>query len=112
MIEGITILTQEPIMDSGYFWISMLIGVAIAMVIGLYTTIQEDVAAGIATFFYTIILISIASAIVGHFTEKPTDKYIYKVTIDDSVNFTEVYDKYEIIGKNGKIYSIKEIEKD
>lgn len=34
----------------------------------------------------------------------------YKVTIDDSVSMNEFLDKYEILGQEGKIYTVKEKE--
>lgn len=32
----------------------------------------------------------------------------YQVIVDDTVGFNEFNDKYEIIGKDGKIYTVKE----
>ena len=32
----------------------------------------------------------------------------YKVTINESVNFNEFIEKYEILGQEGKIYTVKE----
>ena len=36
----------------------------------------------------------------------------YKVTIDDSVSMNEFLDKYEILGQEGKIYTVKEKNND
>jgi hypothetical protein len=38
------------------------------------------------------------------------DHIEYKVAIDDSVSINEFLDKYEIIGQEGKIYTVKEKE--
>ena len=45
-----------------------------------------------------------------NFIEIKTDKYTYKVTISDEVNFVEFNNKYEIIDQDGLIYTIKEKE--
>lgn len=38
---------------------------------------------------------------------KSTGKYEYQITIDDSVSFNEFMNKYEIIDKQGKIYTVR-----
>ena len=46
-------------------------------------------------------------------TSKKTDTidYVeYKVTVSDEVNFNEFHDKYQIIDKEGKIYTVRERE--
>ena len=48
---------------------------------------------------------------VGAITAQPGDAEThYKVTIDDSVSMNEFLDKYEILGQEGKIYTVKERE--
>ena len=49
------------------------------------------------------------TAFIIGLTNKTTPAYTeYKVTIDDSVSFTEFTEKYEIIDQEGKIYTVKE----
>lgn len=38
------------------------------------------------------------------------DHIEYKVTVDDSVSINEFLNKYEILDKEGKIYTVKERE--
>lgn len=40
--------------------------------------------------------------------EKPTGEYIYQVTISDEVKMNDFNNKYEIIKKDGKLYTVKE----
>lgn len=37
-----------------------------------------------------------------------TPHEVYEVKIDDSVKFNEIYNKYEVIGINGSIYTLEE----
>ena len=40
-----------------------------------------------------------------------TGRYQYKVTIDDSVSFNDLYEKYNVIDQDGKIFIIEDKEK-
>lgn len=56
-----------------------------------------------------IILILSVILMVGCVTiENPTGEYTYQVTFDDNVSINEIYEKYEIISQEGKIWEIKE----
>lgn len=60
-------------------------------------------AAGVFCFYGSIIL-------SRDYIDKEKTEIHYQVTIDDSVSFNEFYDKYEILEKEGDIYTIKERE--
>lgn len=58
------------------------------------------------------LILALASVALLVLSVVPSDtdiKYIkYKVAIDDSVSMNEFLDKYEILDKEGKIYTVKE----
>lgn len=113
MIEGITVLAQNPEMGNGSFIIPFLIALAIFEIIALFTAIAEDdIAVFLILSFFGVMLSGAIGTFSSEFNREPIPgKYIYEVTIDESVNFNEVYEKYEIISQNGKIYTIKEKDK-
>lgn len=39
-----------------------------------------------------------------------TGRYRYEVTIDDTVSFTELQEKYDVIEQNGKIWTLEDKE--
>ena len=58
-------------------------------------------------------IIAIAMIIAGFLiiiasTGKPYDEY--KILINDEASFNEIYNKYEILEKDGEIYTVREID--
>lgn len=74
---------------------------------------DEESASIFFTGFICLILFATCAAASG--TNKGPIKehyYTYKVTIDDSVNFNEFNQHYQVISQEGLIYEIREIESD
>lgn len=113
MIQGIEILSQEPIMAGNTalavtLCISIIvICVIVSVVLAVYT--GEELWGLLAALgvFLGIVIGALTDCV---FTVKPTGKYEYKVTIDDTVPLSEFYEKYEIIEQDGKIFTIREKE--
>ena len=108
-MEGITILSQDTdLICSGF---SPLYIIFIVMtILGLGMTIASfvnDWSVGLTASF---LLVFAVSAIMLAITPIITADSVttYKVTIDDSVSFTEFTDKYEIKDQEGKIYTVYE----
>ena len=40
--------------------------------------------------------------------EIPTGRYKYEVTIDESVQFIDIYDKYEVVEQRGEIWVLED----
>jgi hypothetical protein len=62
-----------------------------------------------------IIFVGLILAVVGTVAEEkveplPTGITQYEVLIDESVNFQEVYDKYEVIERRGEIWVLQDKE--
>ena len=115
MMNGITILYQEPIFKTicvnenilnilALLFICMIFGALIsAICMSLKGTIIFFVL-GVITILSIVVLDSHSSS-----TEE-LDHYEYKVTIDDSVPMKEFLSKYEIINQEGEIFTIVERE--
>ena len=101
MIEGVEILS----MRQNYEW-ALLIMPILYLIISILSIIiaakdrrtSQFVFFGIIAFFCVILFF-------GFFNSNYTE---YEVTINDNVSFTEFMDRYEVLDKNGDIYTIKE----
>ena len=119
-MNGVEILSSETIYETtSYPWIIAIL-VAIGFLGGLIIAIVHWIDYG---FDGNDILMIIGCAVIGAyfgflgfiFSERESDTvdYIeYKVTIEDSVSMNEFLDKYEILDREGKIYTVKESRND
>ena len=90
---------------------------AVMIIMGIiFITFLAEVRS-IILFFISLVLI--ISGIIGiTHTNKAIknasvfDYNKYKVTIDETVNARELLDKYEVLSREGEIFTIKEIEVD
>lgn len=112
-MEGIQILSQEVIYSAGMKPLApALIAAIVIFMIFFVAAIKEDdpafvmLGAIIASFVGLIV-----GTIVEKITEEPTDRYEYKVLIDDSVSANEFYEKYDLISVEGQIFTIRDKEK-
>lgn len=109
MLEGIHILNQTMIMDfpdgTGRKML-MFLGLLILSVI-LSGCTKND---AVKIVMYVIgIIAAIGFLYFGYFQKKiPTDRYKYEVTIDESVRFTDIYEKYEVIEQRGEIWVLED----
>ena len=112
MLEGIEILAQTEIMKNPD-WISLLFTVMIIFILlgfliaitGVIVDMWKIIACGTGIVLGTFVISFVISTIIP---QEPTDRYEYQVTIDDTVSFTELYEKYEVVDQNGKIWTIRD----
>lgn len=109
MIEGIQVLSQEPIMSDGNLGITVCIIITIVCgIAGLVVDCFYDRFVGIMI----CILGCLASGIIGinvyNANAEPTGQYEYKVIIDDSVSMTEFHTHYKLVGQDGEIFIIRD----
>lgn len=109
MMDGITVLSQSRTIEYIAWFIYAIIGICI-FGWGLLTT-KKDNYYTVGTIIVTAagMLVAILSCVEGIYSMLAKE-YTYKVTISDEVNFVEFNNKYEIIDKDGLIYTIKERE--
>lgn len=107
------ILTEPP------QWVEIIITIGAAMLIaGLIvafgvSSVLDSIGACIIGL--VIVFIGAILAVVGTISEEkvepiPTGIAQYEVLIDESVNFQEVYDKYEVIERRGDIWVLQDKE--
>lgn len=114
-MQGIKILNTIPIMEH-YLPVPVKIIIISAFLVVIATSIfftivfQDDEYFGFCVLFGIIVIIT-TPFIYGCF-ERPTGKYKYQVTIDDSVTYKQLTEKYEVLEQNGEIYTIKLKEND
>lgn len=108
-MDGIDILNQVDVLVPHTRTIVFLIVVAIAWAITFcLSAFIDDMK--IPMYVCTgIVIISIICVSAFGKTE-PSGRYQYEVTIDDSVSFTELYEKYDVIEQKGKIWILEDKE--
>ena len=116
MIEGVTVLSQEAIKESPQWMTAILVIGLLVIVLGFvvmfFGTLCEDfrmVDKGIVMIFVTVALLLVLAVMIV-VIEVPTGRHEYKVIIDDNANFKEIYNRYNIISKEGQIYIIQDKE--
>lgn len=115
-MNGVEILNQTNVYEEkGLIWIFFLL-LIIGFMAGLIMTIVDWCKFGFDSEGILVIILSIMlGCVLGglgyicsiHKTDK-LDYVEYKVTISDEVDFNEFMDKYKILDKEGKIYTVKE----
>lgn len=112
------ILTTIPVYSHPFFC-SVLLAVAVAMcligfMIGIFTAAEVK--------SWTVCIVGLSLLVIGAvgikhsselMNELETFKYNkYKVTIDETLSAKEFLNQYEILSREGEIFTIKEIEVD
>lgn len=112
MLEGITILNQSTGSFGLVIAMSGLIIVGFIIVVKLFPYALDNWDSEIAVFSTVVIGAGIMVAGTVGAINALTDVSItkYEVTISDEVSFKDFEEHYEIVDKNGDIYTI--IEKD
>ena len=115
-MNGVEILNQTNVYETkGLIWILFLL-LGIGFMVGLIMAIMDWCECGFnGEGILVIILATMLGGVLGtlgyicsiHETDK-LDYVEYKVTISDEVDFNEFMDKYKILDKEGKIYTVKE----
>ena len=101
MIEGVEILS----MRQNYEWVLLIMPI-LYLIISILSIIiafrgkraSQFVFFGIIAFFCVILFF-------GFFKSNYIE---YEVTINDNVSFTEFVDRYDVLDKNGEIYTVRE----
>lgn len=105
MIDGITVLTNVTVSDFNPApWLGVFIGLIVAFII-IYSKVsysdkQNVLCLCCEVFVFFLILF------VGNIQYSKVDAI--QCTIEDYVTINEVYDKYDVIDKQGEIWTLKE----
>lgn len=114
MIEGIEVLNQVEIVKTSGIFVFVTIASFLIVILGITTTLTSLLTLTrtdrkFFAFFGIIMIMIGAFGFVngGVNTVQPTGKYEYQVTIDDTVSATTLYENYEVIDQQGKIWTIR-----
>ena len=113
-IQGIEVLNVTEIMGSPVWTlVCAIVGILGSFISGLtlcsFYTIYKNFGRLINVLITCIfLLIAMIGIVAGASTYIPTGKYEYQVTIDDTVPVTYLYENFEVISQEGKIWTIKE----
>ena len=118
-MNGVEILAEEIIYQFNPFNTGFWIAASIALVVmggaAIISCIQTGSFDGgdfmgmlliLVLAFFIALFVGVAVDQCG--ADRKIDHIEYQVIIDDSVSMNEFLDYYEIVGQNGKIYTVKE----
>lgn len=114
-MEGVNILNRIELMDyHPGWWLWVIIALAVVFAIAMCVLIPGDrISDTVNTIAFFTVVISFVSILVlliwGNWAE-PSGRYKYEATIDDTVSFTELYEKYEVVEQRGEIWVLKDKE--
>ena len=117
LIEGIRILNTNPPEHPGSIFIYMIGFISITFIfIGLYIWASDmcsDIRLNIIlSVIFALIVGSVLGGEVWYKKNKDSLPETYNVLIDESVSFRDFDEKYEVVERNGEIYTIKERDSD
>ena len=111
-MDGITILAEKNVYNyllPEWILLVLLILFAVFVMLAVILATKEKslkIVTALAILAGILMIIALVCVLIPN---KNSIKYKeYKVLIDDDVSFQEVYNKYEIIDKDGEIYTIRE----
>lgn len=112
-MNGITIINTTDIYKYvGFATYSMLfcaIGIFV-LILTIFMIISESNRAAITTFV-TGILLCVVGLCMGLYRDNHANTFDYTeydILIDDSISYNEFVDKYEVLDKDGNIYTVRE----
>lgn len=99
-MNGVTVLNTIQGDGWNYFFLALFV---VSIVVFLITAICKLEAA--------ILFLSVVIAVICFILSMPVNT-MYKVTISNEVKFNEFNEKYEIISKDGNVYTVEMREND
>lgn len=116
-MTGIEILaTEEVAVAFGFGWNAfywmLILGGIFAIGIAIVAAIEGGIDVGLPVFAIIFSIVMLLSCVLGACTDgKPTEyETRYKVLISDEAPTSEFLEKYEIVDRDGKIFTIIERE--
>ena len=112
MLEGIDVLNKTMTTDTcGWAFVIMAICVSVLIVslIGFIICAGLDVF-GIANICFWVLIASVFATLLVAMVNPQTEtgRYRYEATIDDSVSFLDLQEKYDVIEQNGRIWVLED----
>lgn len=113
MLPGIEVLSEQFVSTSispleiAILGVLLFFGMAMSLLL-LFLSISNASVGGCITSAIFIIAILFLVGALAHKVANPTGYTEYQVLIDDDVKWKDLYENYEIIDQQGKIYTITE----
>lgn len=108
MIDGITVLNNITVSNFNLIpWLGVLIGLLVAFII-IYIKYKGSNRLNDAMGLLCIMFIGLFVIFIVDIRFSKADAI--QCTIEDYVTINEVYDKYDVIDKQGEIWTLREIE--
>ena len=111
MIEGIEVLNKAPIMEpftNSLGGIALLLFAVFFIVTLVLFANRPDSLIAVISIIITIMLL--VPSILLYEPQKETGRYEYQCIISDKVLFVDMYEKYEVVSKNGELWTIRDKE--
>ena len=110
MIEGIEILSQEPIMECTYLGLRIfIIGLLFSLIVGVLLEVFYFLdGSGFLIMGCGMVLFLLSGVLIDANYVIPTGKYEYKIIVDDNVSMAEFYEHYKVVDQEGKIFIVRE----
>ena len=108
-----TVLNKTEVMVSiipEKFIVLVFIGLALSSICAIMAftfVVCPDFCRIAAVIFF---IACITTFFIGAIFEKPSGRYRYECLIDDTVPYTEIYDKYDVIEQRGSIWVLEDKE--
>lgn len=112
MLEGITVLSEymsRPSVVLNVILIVLGILLIISGIVFLILSVNNGDVKEVAMSLIFCFVMGIGSILIGSMPDK--GETLYKVTIDKSVSYIELTEKYDVICHDGQIYTIREKDK-
>lgn len=105
-IQGVEVLNREPIKDLNMHYaipcwsIALIIFVILIFLLFAFDYAEELFLVLVMIEFIVVMLLTCT------YCKQETGRYRYEVTINDDVSFKDIYENYEIVDQEGKIYTL------
>lgn len=112
LMDGVTLLNTVPTEEQWNIWICIAVGALCgALVAFMYSIIEKP---DCSEFVLAAVCFSVAGCIVGSFFCAANNFFLaperYEVIVSDDVSMNEFIERYDIVEKNGQIYTIEDRE--
>lgn len=113
LMDGVKILNTNPPAHPGYLAVYIIVAIIFSfLIIGTSIILGDTFGNMVIDIIVSIILAIICGSVLGNLIWDDVKRNLkpetYDVTIDESVSFREFDEKYEVVERNGEIYTIKE----
>jgi hypothetical protein len=113
MLPGIEVLSEQFVSTSfpplliAVLGLLLFFGMIMSLIL-LFDAISNASVGGCITSAIFVITMLVLAGALAYKGANPTGYTEYQVLIDDDVKWKDLYENYEIIDQQGKIYTIKE----